>query len=85
MKEVLRMFKGELKAEDVLAAAQAGNPAPETLKRQMFYANLYIGLYYEAIGEDAKAKDFIFKAAEGYEEEDYMVDVAKVHAAKWKK
>lgn len=85
MNEVHRMFKGELKVEDVLAAAKAGDPAPERLKKHLFYAHLYVGIYYEAIGENEKAKDFILKAADGYDEEDYMVSVAKVHAARLKK
>lgn len=85
MKEVFQLFKGELKAEDVLAAAAAGNPSPERLKRHQFYAYLYIGLYYEALGETEKAKEQILKAAEGYGEDDYMAAVAKVHAAQFKK
>lgn len=85
MKEVHRMFKGELKVEDVLAAAKAGDPEPERLKKHLFYAHLYVGIYYEAIGENEKAKDFILKAADGYDEDDYMVSVAKVHAARLKK
>lgn len=85
MKEVHRLYKGELKVEDVLAAAKAGNPEPERLKRHLFYANLYIGLYYEALGEPDKAKEYILKAAEGYGEEDYMAAVAKIHAKQFKK
>jgi len=85
MAEVHRLFKGELKVEDVLAAAAAGNPSPENLKRHLFYAHLYIGLYYEALGETEKAKEYILKAAPGYGQDDYMTAVAKVHAAQFKK
>jgi len=85
MKEVHRLYKGELKVDDVLAAAKAGNPPPERLKRHLFYAHLYIGLYYEALGETDKAKEHILKAAEGYGEDDYMAGVAKVHAGQFKK
>jgi len=80
MKEIQMLFAGKAKPEDVLAAAKSGEPAPDKLGHQLFYANLYLGIYFEAIGEDAKARDYIFKAAEGANENGYMGDVARVHA-----
>src|SRR3989475_6217443 len=47
MGEIYKMFGGGLKPEDVLAATPAA-PGPQ------FYAHLYVGLYYEAIGEKAR-------------------------------
>lgn len=85
MKQVHALFKGEAKPEDVLAAAKEGSPPEERLKKQLFYAYLYLGLYYEAAGENKMRDEYIFKAAEGYDAEDYMVDVAKVHAAQLRK
>jgi lipoprotein NlpI len=85
MKQVHALFKGDAKPEDVLAAAKAGDPGPEVLKKQLFYAYLYLGLYYEALGDMKLRDEYIFKAAEGYDNEDYMVDVAKVHAEQLKK
>jgi lipoprotein NlpI len=74
MRQIYEMFRGTLSPEDVLAAAGA------SLSGQ-FYARLYLGLYFEAQGDDAPAREHItaaaadrFAAAGGY-----MHTVAKVH------
>jgi lipoprotein NlpI len=73
MREVYRMFRGELTPEKVIAAAGSG---PESL----FYAHLYVGLYYEASGDQQKAKHHMAEAsAERYSAGGYMHTVAKVH------
>jgi lipoprotein NlpI len=46
----------------------------------MFYAHLYLGLYFEAIGENEQAREHILKAAERSKENGYMGDVARLHA-----
>jgi len=46
----------------------------------MFYAHLYLGIYFEAIGDAKQARDYIFKAAERANQNGYMGDVARVHA-----
>ena len=79
MSQVHALFAGKAKPDDVLKAAE---DATATSKRTepLFYANLYLGLYYEAIGDKAKAREFILKAAERSKENGYMGDVARVHA-----
>ena len=74
MPEIYEMFAGRLTSQDILEAA--GGSA-----RGRFYAHLYIGLYREALGESAAARDSIqlaaddrFAAAGGY-----MHGVAVVH------
>ena len=74
MREVYDMFRGQRKPEEVLAAA--GNSASG-----QFYAQLYLGLYFEALGDKRRALEHItaaagdrFAAAGGY-----MHTVAKVH------
>jgi lipoprotein NlpI len=79
MGKVQEMFAGKATAEDVIAAAKAGGAEGERLKRQLFYAHLYVGLYFEAIGKPAEAKEHLKLAAGEYEVEDYMGGVAKVH------
>jgi lipoprotein NlpI len=76
MREVYEMFKGTIGPEKVLAAAGA-SAASE------FYAHLYVGLYFEAIGRKADALAHIktaaadrFASAGGY-----MNRVARVHLA----
>ena len=80
MMQVHALFGGRTKPEDVLAAGRAGDPSPATLQRQLFYAHLYLGLYYEAAGDEKLARDYIYKAAEQSNENGYMGDVARVHA-----
>ena len=46
----------------------------------MFNAHLYIGLYYEAIGDTASAREYISKAAAEYPQGHYMWEVARVHS-----
>jgi lipoprotein NlpI len=80
MMEIHGLFAGKLKEEDVLAAVTKGDPSPTELKHRQFYANLYLGLYCEATGDDAGARKHILKAAGMAESGDYMGDVARVHA-----
>ena len=81
MAQVQELFAGAKTPDDVLAAAKAGKPGPDALRRRMFYAHLYLGLYAEANGEADAAREHILLAAEKYADEDYMGDVARVHAA----
>ncbi len=78
MMQIHALFAGKAKPEDVLAAAKAGNPASSD--NQLFYAHLYLGLYYEAIGDAKLAREHILKAATDYKAGHYMGDVARVHA-----
>ncbi len=80
MAEIQRLFAGKGTEEQVLAATKAGEPAAEELKEREFYAHLYIGLFHEAAGDAAKAKDHILKAASLAVPGNYMGDVARVHA-----
>ena len=81
MKEVYLLFKGEGKPEDVLAAATAGHPDAETLKNNLCYAHLYLGLYAEALNDEKSARAHLEKAAVEFAQEHYMGQVARVHWA----
>ena len=74
MREIYRMFQGTMSADSVLVA---GNTSP----RARFYAALYVGLYFEAIGE-GRARFYITQAAadEFAGAGGYMHRVARVHA-----
>lgn len=74
MREIYLMFRGDLAPADVLAAAGTGLSA-------RFYAELYVGLYYEATGNAPRALEHLraaaadrFSAAGGY-----MHRVATLH------
>jgi len=80
MMEVFALFAGKGSAERVLAAAKAGKPSPEELTQRLFYAHLYLGLFYEATGDNKLAKLHILKATDEFPADHYMGDVARVHA-----
>ncbi len=80
MKQIHALFAGKATAQEVLAAAEAGSPASEELKNRLFYAHLYLGLYYAAEGNQKLTEDHITKAAGPYAQNHYMGDVARVHA-----
>jgi lipoprotein NlpI len=74
MRQVYDLFRGTLTPEAVLKAA-GSQPSAQ------FYAQLYLGLYFEAIGDNRRALEHItnaaadrFAAAGGY-----MHTVARVH------
>lgn len=77
MKEVHNLFAGKGTVEDVLKAAETGED--EALRNHRCYAHLYLGLYFEALGDEAKAKDHMLKAAKDYSMDHYMGKSAQVH------
>ena len=77
MKEIHALFAGKGTEEAVLKAAETGDP--DDLRDQRCYAHLYLGLYHEALGDAAKAKDHLMKAAGEYKMNHYMGRVAQVH------
>jgi lipoprotein NlpI len=82
---VYALFKGEAKPADVLAAVREGEPTPKELKERLFYAHLYLGLYYESLGDKERTLEHMSKAAEDYQTGQYMGDVARVHLARLRK
>jgi len=74
MREIYDMFRGVRRPEDVLAA---GGQDPSG----QFYAQLYVGLYFEAMGNKQKALEHITAAAADRfaQSGGYMHTVAKVH------
>ena len=79
MKEVWALFKGIGSDEAVIKAARAENMETAQRLRADFYANLYLGLYYQSKSEETKALDFMNKAAKSYKNNGYMGEVARVH------
>jgi len=74
MRQVYELFRGAMTADDVLKAAGAQPSA-------QFYAQLYLGLYFEAVGDHRRALEHIeAAAAERFAVAgDYMHMVARVH------
>jgi len=78
--EVHRLYAGTATVRGVLDAAVAGKPEAKALRTRLFYAHLYIALYYEATGDGAEAGKHIALAATTYGIDGYMGDAARVHA-----
>ena len=74
MREIYQMFKGTMTPDAVLKAAGSG------LSSQ-FFAELYVGLYYDAIGDDARARQHLTVAASPRfaDAGGYMYRVAALH------
>lgn len=78
MKQVHDLFAAKATVEDVLAAAEQGEG--EDLRNHRCFAHLYLGLYFEALGREEKAKEHILKAAVDFSMDHYMGRCAQVHA-----
>jgi lipoprotein NlpI len=81
MMQIYGLLQGKLKPDDVLASARAGRPLPQELKQRLFFAHYYIGLYYEAVGQQGLAREHLRAAAE-HAPPTFMGDVARVHASR---
>ena len=80
MAQIQQLFAGNKTPEDVL---RAGEEAGGTAK---FYADLYVGLYYEARGQADDSLRLIARAADNpAARKGYMGDVARVHVLLRKK
>jgi lipoprotein NlpI len=66
MKQVLELFAGKIKPQDVLDAAENAKLKDEALKEARFYANLYVALYHEAEGDEKKCTEHLTAAVEKY-------------------
>ena len=75
MMTVLAMFASKATQEEVLRDAGRDDTAK-------FFAYLYIGLYWEANGDRAKADPWLKRAAEASQDQDYMGAVARIHWAR---
>ena len=74
MRQVYDMFRGAVTSDDVMAAAG-------TQSESLFYAHLYVGLYFDALGDKDRALVHIAEAAsDRYAQAGgYMHAVARIH------
>tara|TARA_B100001123_G_C15206547_1_gene985492 strand:+ start:394 stop:1161 length:768 start_codon:yes stop_codon:yes gene_type:complete len=80
MMEVHALFAGKSTPEKVMAKALAGKVGEAQRARRVFYANLYLALWFEALGKDKEAAKYLKPAAAVADDHGYMGDVARVHA-----
>ncbi len=80
MMSILQMLKGELEPEQVMQSAIDSTPEGSLRKRAQFYADLYIGLYYDSLGQSEKAASHL-KSSLQYDQNGYMANTARVYLA----
>ncbi len=78
MSQVQKLIQGKMTTDEVIAAAESGGAGTGGQKLARFYGYLYVGLYYDALQDTAKAKQWLEKCVE-QDGDSYMGDVAKVH------
>lgn len=78
MREILDFYAGRGSAAAVVAAAEAGEEAAR--RNQLCFANLYLGLHAEAVGDTSSAKRHMMLAAGRFRMDHYMGHVAVLHA-----
>lgn len=80
MAQIQKLFDGTMTPEEVLRATDDAEDTPK------FYADFYVGLYYEALGRDDDSLRLIARAADNpATKNNYMGDVARVHVILRKK
>lgn len=80
MMSILKMFQGEMTPEAVIQAANDNSIAAQRRASAVFYAQLYVGLYYDALGQKEQAAEHLRLSRE-IDLSGYMPDVARVYLA----
>ena len=81
MKEVHQLFAGKVQPDAVLAAATDSTASELERRNHLCYAHLYLGLYFEALGDKKKSLGHMKRAAVDHKMDHYMGKTAQVH---WK-
>ena len=81
MMQIYALYAGKGSAEEVMTAATSGKSSPNELNERLFYAHLYLGLYFDVAGNEKMAREHIVQAAELFKVDSYMGEAARVHAA----
>lgn len=78
MMSVLKMLKGELEPEQVITATEALKLQGTALKTAKFYADLYVGLYHDSLGQEKLAVEAL-RRSQSHGISGYMVSTARVY------
>ena len=81
MMQIYALYAAKGSAEEVMKAATTGKSSPNELNERLFYAHLYLGLYFDVAANEKMAREHIVQAAELFKVDNYMGDVARIHAA----
>lgn len=83
MMQVQELIQGKCTPEAVIEAAEASRSNVRGPAYDRFYGYLYVGLYYDALGNEELAKKWIDKCV-ALKVDGYMGDVARVHSNRMK-
>lgn len=78
MMSILAMLDGQAEPGEVMKAALANTQPGSARKTAQLYADLYVGLYYDSLGESENAAKFL-KRSLTYGRTGYMADTARVY------
>lgn len=78
MMAVLEMLKGKKTPEEVITSAEQMTVAGSQRELALFYADLYVGLYYDSIGKSTEAKKFL-QSSLTRKTGGYMLDTARIY------
>lgn len=85
MMRVYDLLRGKATTAEVIETAEKAELEGTAKTEAVFYAHLYVALYHEAAGDEARAREHLTAAVEKYKIGHYMWDVANVHLARMKK
>ena len=78
MKEILDLYRGDASPGKVMEVAKRARDEGRG-GAPVFYAHLYLGLYYEAMGDSHRSKEHIDEAVAIDLPQNYMWQVARIH------
>jgi len=78
MMQIYALYRGDAQPDDVVSACTADQPNDAVRDARLFYARLYLGLYYEVLGKVDEARRELLEAKR-LRIAHYMGDVAVVH------
>lgn len=81
MRRIYDLYAGKASVEDVFKTVEEAELDGVAEKRALFYAHLYVGLWYESLGQDDQAKSHLKRAGTDLPIDHYMGWVGRVH---WK-
>ena len=81
MMAILSLYRQEKSAKQLLSELELLRLNSQEQQLAIFYAHLYLGLYYDALGMDKEALQFLKQSSECVVS-GYMVDVARVYLSK---
>ena len=78
MMEILKMLKGQIEPEEVIEAVDKLEGSRERNSTALFYAELYVGLYFDSLGDQKQALHHLEESLRT-DSEGYMFDTARVY------